>query len=451
MSSPPDGDRTATHVVGSETTLRVQAAELDVVEGPDAGRSTRVDRPTFVVGTGTSADLRLTDPAVSREHVRFALEPSGVRVRDEGSKNGTWIGGMRVADALLTVDTVLNAGKTSLLVRVASNALELPLSASAEFGAAIGVSPAMRHLFAVLERAAQSDVTVLLEGESGVGKEVLAQAIHSRSQRAAGPFVTVDCGAIPSALIESELFGHERGAFTGATHARAGVFEQADGGTIFLDEIGELPLDLQPKLLRAIEAREVRPVGGNAPHSVDVRIVAATNRRLAEAAGAGEFRRDLFYRLAVARVVVPPLRERRQDVLPLARAFLRSATRDARADLPADLGALLASYSWPGNVRELRNVIERWALLGVRDAHMLFDAAGTALAGEHEDLSHLPYHHARRIVLERFERKYLPKVLADAGGVVARAAAHAQVARPSFYRMLERLGDDGDEGGTQGA
>jgi transcriptional regulator with PAS, ATPase and Fis domain len=321
-----------------------------------------------------------------------------------------------------------------------------------EFGAAIGVSPAMRHLFAVLERAAQSDVTVLLEGESGVGKEVLARAIHTRSQRAGGPFVTVDCGAIPSSLIESELFGHERGAFTGATHARSGVFEQADGGTIFLDEIGELPLDLQPKLLRAIEAREVRPVGANAARAVDVRIVAATNRRLAEAAASGEFRRDLFYRLAVARIVVPPLRERREDILPLARSFVRAATRDACAELPADFAALLGSYAWPGNVRELRNVVERWALLGVRDARTLFDEAGKVTAGELEDLSHLPYHEARRVVLERFERQYLPKVLSDAGGVVARAAAHAQVARPSFYRMLERLGEaaDGDRRGSDG-
>ncbi|HEY8038965.1 MAG TPA: sigma 54-interacting transcriptional regulator, partial [Polyangiaceae bacterium] len=271
------------------------------------------------------------------------------------------------------------------------------------------------------------------------GKEVLARAVHGHSARAAGPLVAVDCGAIPAGLVESELFGHERGAFTGATHARSGVFEQADGGTLFLDEIGELPIDLQPKLLRVLEMREVRPVGGRGARAVDVRIVAATNRRLAEATGAGEFRRDLFYRLAVARVVVPPLRDRREDILPLARSFLRASTADARAELPADLAAMLASYAWPGNVRELRNVIERWALLGVRDARALFDAAGLEPHAAPEDLSRLSYHEARRRVLERFERAYLPKVLEDAGGVVARAAEHAQVARPSFYRMLERV------------
>jgi transcriptional regulator with PAS, ATPase and Fis domain len=437
--SRDDADPTATQAAGLETTLRVHAALLEVTAGPDAGAHARVDRPTFVVGSGPGADLRLADGAVSREHVRLALEPSGVRVRDEGSKNGTWLGGVRIADALLTSDAALEVGKTTLLVRLESAALDLPLSASASFGDALGVSPPMRHLFALLERAAGSDVTILLEGESGVGKEVLARAVHARSPRAAGPFVAVDCGAIPPGLVESELFGHERGAFTGAAQARTGLFEQADGGTLFLDEIGELPLDLQPKLLRAIETREVRPVGGRAGRPFDVRIIAATNRRLAEAACAGEFRRDLFYRLAVARVVVPPLRDRRQDILPLARAFLRVATGDAGVELPVDLGAMLASYAWPGNVRELRNVIERWALLGVRDARGLFDAAGIARNVDAEDLSHLPYHEARRRVLERFERAYLPRVLENAGGVVTRAAEHAQVARPSFYRMLERV------------
>ncbi|HEX8792075.1 MAG TPA: sigma 54-interacting transcriptional regulator [Polyangiaceae bacterium] len=443
-----DRDDTATHVLGGEATLRVHAATLDVASGPDAGRQARVDRPTFVVGSGPGADLRLTDGAVSREHVRLSLEPAGVRVRDEGSKNGTWIGGLRVTEVLLTADTAIELGKTRLLVRVEAAPLDLPLSASASFGDAIGVSATMRHLFAVLERGAQSDVTVLLEGESGVGKEVLARAVHARSGRAAGPFVALDCGAIPAGLVESELFGHERGAFTGATHTRSGVFQDADGGTLFLDEIGELPVELQPKLLRVLETREVRPVGGRGARQVDVRIVAATNRRLAEAAAAGEFRLDLFYRLAVARVVVPPLRDRREDIVPLARAFLRSATGDARVELPADLAAMLESYAWPGNVRELRNVIERWALLGLRDARALFDAGGLAAGaggGTTEDLSHLPYHEARRIVLERFERAYLPRVLENAGGVIARAAESAQVARPSFYRMLQRIGRGSEE------
>jgi transcriptional regulator with PAS, ATPase and Fis domain len=298
----------------------------------------------------------------------------------------------------------------------------------------------MRHVFAVLERAAPSEVTVLLEGESGVGKEVLARAVHSMSRRSQQAFIALDCGAIPPTLIEAELFGHERGAFTGATNARPGIFEQAEGGTVFLDEIGELPIDMQPKLLRVIEQREIRPVGGRGARSIDVRIVAATNRNLAEASTRGEFRTDLFYRLAVARVTVPPLRERRADISPLARTFLRAALRDPNAELPPELGSMLESYGWPGNVRELRNVIERWAVLGMRDASALFDARGAKAApgAGRPELAELPYHEARRIVLEEFERDYVPRVLDRAGGVMTKAAELAEVARPSFYRMVER-------------
>jgi transcriptional regulator with PAS, ATPase and Fis domain len=415
---------------------------LEVTNGADKGRRVRIDRPTFIIGSGESADLRLSDGAISREHLRISLSPSGVHLVDEGSKNGSWIGGLRIADVTITRDTALELGTTSITLRVEAGPLDLPLSASAKFGRAIGVSAAMRHLFAILERASASDVTVLLEGESGVGKEVLARAVHECSTRAEEPFVALDCGALPAGLIEAELFGHERGAYTGAVDARRGVFEQAEGGTLFLDEIGELPLELQPKLLRVLEAREVRPLGSEAlARAVDVRVIAATNQRLAEAAHKNEFRRDLFYRLAVARVTVPPLRDRPEDVLPLAREFLRVTSGDTAAELPPDFAAMLTSYKWPGNVRELRNVIDRYALLGARDAGTLFDAGlGEPNVGKSalDDLSRLPYHEARRRALEQFERTYLPKVLEIAGGVVARAAEHAEVARPSFYRMLDR-------------
>jgi transcriptional regulator with PAS, ATPase and Fis domain len=427
--SSDEGDSSATK--GSERArpfLRVRAVNVEVTVGPDAGRRVRIDSPTFVIGTGEGADLRLTDPTVSREQLRLSLLPTGVRLRDEGSRNGTWIGGMRVSDLIVAKDTGLEIGTTALVLHLEAGPLDLPLSEGARFGDAIGVSAPMRHLFAALERVAATEATVLLEGESGVGKEVLAHAIHGESARAGGPFVALDCGAIPATLIESELFGHERGAFTSADEARRGAFEEANGGTIFLDEIGELPLELQPKL----------PLGARAPRAVDVRIVAATNRRLMEAANKGEFRRDLFYRLAVARVVVPPLRDRREDILPLALTFLRTASGDANAELEPELAALLTSYAWPGNVRELRNVIDRYAMLGVRDAEGLFDRAHKGL-GQEEDLALLPFHEARRRVLDRFERTYLPAVLERAGGVVARAAEMAQVARPSLYRMLERL------------
>ena len=439
MSSLPD----LTHTTDARlTALHVRGAKLVITKGADAGRSATIDQPTFVIGTGQSADIRLGDPAVSREHVRVSLLPNGVRIRDDSSKNGTWLGGVRVREVLLSSDASIVVGGTTIAITIEADDLELPLSANDRFGDAIGGSAVMRNLFAVLEKVAPTDLTVLLEGESGTGKDVLSRAIHAKSARANEPMVVVDCGAIPVNLIESELFGHERGAFTGADKARKGVFEEANGGTLFLDEIGELPVEMQPKLLRALEAREVRPVGGRTSRPIDVRVVAATSRRLAEAARTGEFRSDLFYRLAVARVTVPPLRERPEDVLPIARAMLRVLRNDPTLQIPTDLASMLEAYTWPGNVRELRNVVERWAALGRLDRTM-FDPLEAQRSAE-DDLAMLPYHDARKIVLDRFEEKYLPRVLARAGGVMARAAELAEVARPSFYRMLERIRPRGD-------
>ncbi|MBX3229086.1 MAG: sigma 54-interacting transcriptional regulator [Labilithrix sp.] len=281
--------------------------------------------------------------------------------------------------------------------------------------------------------------TELLEGESGVGKDLLARGIHDRSPRRDGPFIVVDCGAIAPNLVEGELFGHERGAFTGADRARRGVIEEANGGTLFLDEIGELPLDLQPKLLRAMEQREVRPVGAQKARPVDVRVVAATNRRLAEAARVGEFRSDLFYRLAVIHLIVPPLRERPEDILLIARAILAATPRASARGLafPSDFAAMLGAYAWPGNVRELRNVVERYAVFGAAATDLGDQAPAEDWALSR--LMELPYHEARRRLLERFDERYLEGVLAQADGVVALAAEQAGVARTSFYRMLERV------------
>ena len=436
-----------THVTTDHpfATLRVHAVELEVQEGSDRGRRARVDRPRFVIGTGRAADLRLTDDTVSREHVRISLTPSGVQVKDEGSTNGTFIGSARIGDVLLTSGTTLRLGSTTIALHIEASPLELPLSAGTTFGQAMGESASMRHLFAVLERAAATEATILIEGESGVGKELLASGVHALSARRGGRFVALDCGAIAPGLIESELFGHERGAFTGADRARVGAFEAASGGTLFLDEVGELPLDLQPKLLRALEAHEVRPVGTNTPRIVDVRIVAATNRNLDDAASKGEFRRDLFYRLAVVRAIVPPLRDRPEDILPLARALLCRIPGFERAEIPVDVEVMLTRYPWPGNVRELRNVMERYALLGPNPA-ALFDAS---LEAPHTrtmaDLSHLPFDEARRIAIDRFEGTYIPAVLERAGGVVSRAAQLAQVGRASFYRMLQRIRGSSEE------
>jgi transcriptional regulator with PAS, ATPase and Fis domain len=432
------GQNDSTLSLGGHMSLKVRAATIHVAKGPDAGRQARVDQVSFIVGGGESADLRLTDPAVSREHLRISLGTAGLRIRDDGSKNGTYLGSTRVHDVTLSNDAALVIGATTLAFTIATDSIVLPLSVNDRYGEAIGTSNVMRYLFAQLERAAATNLTVLIEGESGAGKDLLARAIHAKSPRRDGPFVIADCSAIPEHLIESELFGHERGAFTGADRARRGVVEEAHGGTLFLDEVGELPLDLQPKLLRMMEQREIRPVGSNAPRSVDVRIIAATNRRLAEAARTGEFRNDLFYRLAVVRVAVPPLRDRPEDILPIARSMLRTLKRDPNADLPQDFASMLVAYSWPGNVRELRNVIEQHAVLG-SDAKGLFEEAKAMTRSADAELANLTYHEARKLVLDRFDEEYLPRVLDRAEGVVARAAELAGVARPSFYRMLDRI------------
>jgi len=424
---------------GPSESFRVRAVTISVRGTPEEKR-VRVESPRFVIGSSESADLRISDKTVSREHLTLTLGPTGILIRDDGSRNGTWIGTTRVREVLLTADTLIKIGATTLAFQIDSGLSDIPIASRTQFGTAFGASPAMRHVFGVLERAAPEDITVLLEGESGVGKEVLARAIHDESARKNGPFVPVDCGAIPPGLIESELFGHVKGAFTGASSDQIGMVEQANGGTLFLDEIGELPLDLQPKLLRVLEAREVKPVGGREARKVNVRILAATNRKLAEQVETGEFRQDLFYRLAVVRVMVPPLRDRADDIETLATRMFQRALKNDQAAISADVIAMLKSYRWPGNVRELRNVVERHALLGLNDREGLFDGSTPETRGMRAELWSMGFHDARRALLDEFEKNYLTRVLERAGGVVARAAEMAGLARPSFYRMSDRLG-----------
>jgi DNA-binding NtrC family response regulator len=424
------------------TQIAIRGVRVEVTEGPDAGKTERILTPVFVIGTGELANLRLTDHTVSREHLRLHLSDTGVVLRDDGSRNGTWIGGLRIHHASLASGARITLGSTTLTIHVDADVSELPVSSRGRFGDALGTSHAMRAVFALLERAAPTELTILIEGESGVGKEVLARAIHGASARKDGPFVAVDCGAIPANLIESELFGHVRGAFTGAQGDRAGLFASANGGTIFLDEIGELPIDVQPKLLRVLEAREVRPVGSNKSQAVDVRVVAATNRRLAEAVENGQFREDLLYRLSVVRVHVPPLRDRPTDIVPIAKHFLVMQTKEPTAQFPPEVEGMLLGYAWPGNVRELRNVVMRFAALGVRDRASLLESGGwssTPAARADENLSDLPYHEARQRMIDVFDRRYVEDALSKSDGVAIRAAERAGIARSTFYRMLERL------------
>jgi transcriptional regulator with PAS, ATPase and Fis domain len=314
----------------------------------------------------------------------------------------------------------------------------VPLSVDSRFGDAIGASIPMRALFARLERAASADVTVLLLGETGTGKELLAQGIHAASDRRDGPFVPFDCGAVPPTLIEAELFGYVRGAFTGANADHKGILAEADGGTLFLDEIGELPLDLQPKLLRALEARQFRRVGGRGHESFDARVVAATHRPLRQDVANGLFRQDLFYRLAVVEARVPPLRERREDVELLVARFLaaQSPFRSIR-DLPSGTVAMLQAHDWPGNVRELKNAISR-LLLFPESALDLDDGIDRSAMTQGSLPLHLPLRDAREQIVETFERAYIVAKLTASAGTVSRAADAMQVSRQFLHRLMDR-------------
>jgi len=431
------------------TTLVLEKARLRVVGGPDKGKEVVIESLPLHIGTGADNDLRLSDPTVSSHHAAIDLDvPRGFRIHDLGSTNGILIDKYRVYDAVLAPGMVLRLGATEIKVVPSKERREVQLSGHDRFGSLVGGSVKMRELYAVLERVAQTDSTLLIEGETGTGKELAAESVHAASRRgAAGQFVVFDCGAAPPTLIEAELFGFERGAFTGAIQAKAGLFEEADGGTIFLDEVGELDLALQPKLLRVLERREVRRIGSTRTQTVDVRVIAATNRSLEAEVRAGRFREDLLYRLAVVRVRMPPLRERRDDIPMLVDNLLERFPGGRPAGgLPAGSVELLSAHSWPGNVRELRNVVER--LIAMPDSapfeREFLAATAGAIGSEPGGLpagtswSNLPLPDARRRAVEAFERGYVTEVLARCGGNVTRAATDAGVSRQFLTRLIAR-------------
>jgi transcriptional regulator with GAF, ATPase, and Fis domain len=438
------GDRdellTSTEVLrpGEPLRLRTRKLRVEIVAGPNAGSVANLGGPEIRIGSGTGADVLLADTTVSRHHLTLKVEPGGVRVVDAGSRNGTTVDGVRVFDAYARTDSLIGLGNTMLRLQVLSDVVELPLSSRDRFGGLLGSSIAMRRVFTVLERVAPSDDTVLLEGETGTGKEIAAEAIHEESARAAGPYVVFDCSAVAANLIDSELFGHLRGAFTGATGDREGAFENADGGTLFLDEVGELPIDLQPKLLRALERLEVRRLGSNTPRRVDVRIIAATNRNLAEEVSRGRFREDLLYRLAVVRVALPPLRERLEDIPMLATHFAHALRRGRPEALDERSLRALMNRAWPGNVRELRNAVARTLSLGAPDGPASGGEPPASLSSP-PDLA-VPLMEARDQLAARFEEAYLREALRRAGGSAVKAAELAGVNRKFMQRAMKRYG-----------
>jgi transcriptional regulator with GAF, ATPase, and Fis domain len=419
-----------------------------VHEGVDAGKNVTIDgtKPLpLYIGQGPSCELRLTDRLVSRRHLALDLVDRKLRITDVGSKNGTQANGLIVLDAFLRGGEAIKIGETTLAVELVAPATAVEVAEDTSFGSVFGASTEMRRLYPTCARLAATDVTILVEGETGTGKELLAESLHAASARADAPFIVFDCSTAAPSLLESDLFGHEKGAFTGATGARRGVFEQAHGGTLFIDEIGDLDLSLQPRLLRAIERGEIRRVGGEKLIKVDVRILAATRRDLEREVQAGRFRDDLFHRLAVARIELPPLRRRPGDIALLAARFARELG-GARARIPDALLVKWEDYAWPGNVRELRNAVARFVALGEAPTN---SSASTASLTENaptpsDDVvaraiaERLPYTRARAAVLEDFEQRYVEWVLRENGGNVARAAEQSGIARRHFQRVKAR-------------
>ncbi|MCU0663992.1 MAG: sigma 54-interacting transcriptional regulator [Myxococcota bacterium] len=447
MTHVDNMDEPVTRIISTEqavSSLQMRRARLKVVKGPDKGLEKPLPPHGFVVGTSPTCNFMLTDTAVSQAHLELLPGQQGFRLRDLDSRNGTWARGLRVTDVLVEHKELIEVGYTTLRLIVDSGHEEFPLSNATTFGPMLGRSLSMRQVFALLERAATSDATLLLEGESGTGKDLAAETVHALSPRTEGPFVVVDCGSMQATLVESQLFGHRKGAFTGAMTDHTGAFEAADGGTVFLDEIGELDSALQPKLLRVLEKRQVQRLGENSYRPVDVRVIAATNRDLESELRAGRFRQDLFYRLSVLRVHMPALRERRDDIPELARhmaAALRPGVAPEQV-LGKDVLELLGSHPWPGNVRELRNVIERMLIFPEWPEAALgrgrFDMQSPAAASSYTVSLDIPFHEARRIATEVFEKAYLEAALDAASGVVAQAARQVDLPRQTFHRLLAK-------------
>ena len=428
--------------------------QIIVIDGPSRGRACRLGDAEVIAGTDAAADLVLSDDRVSSRHTSIRADGSRFVVRDLESTNGTWYEGSRVTEVTVPAGSTLLLGRSAIRIEPEAQPLDVPPSQARRFGELVGESLAMREVFAVLERVAPSDATVLVEGETGTGKELVARALHDASARRRGPFVAVDCGALPEGLLESELFGHVRGAFTGAAHPRAGTLVRADGGTLFLDELGRISPTVQARLLRVLEERVVRPLGGDTERAIDVRVIAASRDDLDAEVAAGRFRADLMYRLAVVRVELPPLRTRREDIPLLVRDLLRRRGFADESPTGANLDRLLA-HGWAGNVRELRNVIDRALALAPgaqRFADLAIRIDGGPIAGEGLAVrSDLPYAEAKAAVLHELERRYLADVLAREAGNLSAASRSSGIDRKHLRTLARKHGlvpagdDDRDE------
>lgn len=366
-----DGRDIVTHALESSpglstSQLTERRCQLTVVKGQGQDQVVEIDHFPFLVGKGPDSELQIPDATVSREHFVLEQDRGSFLIRDLGSTNGTWIEDMRIREAYLRPGALIKAGKVDLRFEPVYKTLDVAAAETNRFGALVGRSTAMRQIFTLLDSVANTDATVIILGETGTGKGAVAKTIHDASTRKNKPFVVVDCGAISDNLIESELFGHEKGAFTGASNARQGALELAAGGTLFIDELLDLRLDLQPKLLRALEEREFRRLGSNKAHHLEARIIAASKRDLWAEVEAGRFREDLYFRLAVFTIPLPPLRDRLEDIALLVARFAdeMNINEQQRRRLNRQMIEKLHQHNWPGNIRELRNAVERYLYFG---------------------------------------------------------------------------------------
>jgi transcriptional regulator with GAF, ATPase, and Fis domain len=442
-------------------TVNLRRCKLVVIKGPQRGTEYVISSDVIQVGKAPENDLVIGDETVSRQHFAIVRDTKGYLLRDLQSTNGTFLDGAEIKEAYIRAGAVIGAGASELKFTPFEERIEILPSEKEVLGEMVGRSRAMREIFGLVERIATTDATVLIEGETGTGKDMIARTLHQLSKRRDAPFIVVDCGAVAGTLIESELFGHEKGAFTGAVAARQGAFELASGGTVFLDELGELSLDLQPKLLRVLEQRELRRVGGSKTLKVDLRVIAATRKDLRSEVEKGKFREDLYFRLNVVPITAPPLRERREDIALLVDHFLTKLVPagETPPQLSEGARAALHAHDWPGNVRELRNVIERALALGTDPGHLVAPLGDQPLRVSHSSSSQsgitgsdgldfepgLSFRDTKERWTEIFERRYLQWLLKRAEGNISKAARDADMDRKYLHKLLRKYGIDAQE------
>ncbi len=437
--------------------VSLRKCQLVVVEGTSKGRKMDLKDNRITIGKKEDNGLAIEDRAVSRTHFEIVPEEDSFLLRDLESTNGTFINETRVKEAYLAPGDIIRIGNSRIEFIAFDEKVQVEPSEKTEFGRLIGRSRRMRQIFGLLSRISPTNATVIIEGETGVGKEVVARSIHDNSPRKDKPFVVFDCSAVAENLIESELFGHMKGSFTGAVSTRKGAFEEATGGTIFLDEIGELSMDLQPKLLRALEQRQIKKVGSNDTVSIDVRVLCATNRNLRKEVADSNFREDLYYRLSVVKIFIPPLRERPDDIEMLVERFLSEGDFNRNPDgslhvtrVEDDALKMLTRYQWPGNVRELVNVLSRVVPLVNGDSVKGQDLAYVfqELEREEDEVTEklpevdlgLPFKEAKQKIVESFERDYLAALLRRNNYNISKTAREAGIDRKHIRNLLKKYG-----------